>query len=242
MTAVMLSGDADADGSFATVRVSDGAAHVAADGSPVRINPKEIDFADTSSGLRRAMKEVSDLVALADPDLAKRVRAIQDSAIGQKQEKLPALQQLKKTEKHPDALRALDEAIAIIQLRSSVPAERIAACKLLGEIHSLAAFDTIKTIHAEAEKAGDKATVLAARTAIMSIEGHISRINAVGTAFRGLSLGSVLLVVAIGLAITFGLMGIINMAHGEFIAVGAYTTYVIQNIFAGGLNLSPFGM
>lgn len=49
--------------------------------------------------------------------------------------------------------------------------------------------------------------------------------------FNGISVSSILLLAAIGLAITFGLMGVINMAHGEFIMIGAYTTYVIQNIF-----------
>jgi urea transport system permease protein len=240
-TPVLLSGTADGDGSFATVRVSDDTPLAAADGSPVRINPKSVESAETSSGLRKAMKEVADLVALADPDLAKRVRAIQDSAIGQKAEKLPALQLLKTTEKDPKALRALDESISIIQLRSAVPEERIAALNRLGELHSLSAFDTIKTILAESEKAGDKAMMAASSGALRKIERHISRINAAGTAFRGLSLGSVLLVVAIGLAITFGLMGVINMAHGEFIAVGAYTTYVIQNVFGQGLKFSPFG-
>ena len=139
-------------------------------------------------------------------------------------------------------IRALQESISIIQLRSPLPAERLAACAKLGELKSLAAYDTIKTILAEAQAAKDAPMALAARTAIASIESHISTINAAGTAFRGLSLGSVLLVVAIGLAITFGLMGIINMAHGEFIAVGAYTTYVIQNVFGAGLKLSPFGV
>ena len=60
-----------------------------------------------------------------------------------------------------------------------------------------------------------------------------------GTLFRGLSLGSILLVAALGLAITFGLMGVINMAHGEIIVVGAYTTYLVQNIFGAGAFL-PF--
>ncbi|MGL4400268.1 MAG: urea ABC transporter permease subunit UrtB [Luteolibacter sp.] len=240
-TPVLLSGAADGGGAFATIRVSDGSPLLAADGSPVRIKPKEVEAAETDSGLRKVMKEVADLVALADPDLAKRVRAIQDSAIGQKAEKLPALQLLKTTEKHPKALRALDESISIIQLRSSVAEERVAALSRLGELHSLSAFDTIKTILAESEKAGDKAMIAASTGALLKIERHISRINAAGTAFRGVSLGSVLLVVAIGLAITFGLMGVINMAHGEFIAVGAYTTYVIQNIFGAGLKLSPFG-
>jgi urea transport system permease protein len=240
-TPVILSGAADGADSFVTVRVSDDSPLLASDGSAIRINPKEVEYAETDSGLRKAMKEVADLVALADPDLPKRIRAIQDSAIGQKAEKLPALQLLKTTEKNPQAARALDESIAIIQLRSSVLAERIAACQKLGELQSLSAYDTVKTVLAESEKAGDKPMIAAAGSALKKIDGHISRINALGTAFRGVSLGSVLLVVAIGLAITFGLMGVINMAHGEFIAVGAYTTYVIQNIFGEGLKLSPFG-
>jgi urea transport system permease protein len=242
VTPVILTGSAAGDGSFATLRVTDNSPLLAPDGSPVRINPKEVEFADTDSGLRRAMKEVSDLAALADPDPAKRIRAITDSAIGQKQEKLPALIQLQKSENDPKAQRALQEAISIIQLRSAVANERIAACKKLGELQSLAAHSTIKTLLAEAEAGKDNALASAARKSVVQIDGHISRINAAGTAFRGLSLGSVLLVVAIGLAITFGLMGIINMAHGELIAVGAYTAYIIQNVFAAGLKLSPFGM
>jgi urea transport system permease protein len=241
-TPVLLTGSANKDGFFATIRLVDGSAVLAADGSPIRINPKTVEAAETDSGLRKVMKEVSDLVSLADPDLAKRVRAIQDSAIGQKLEKLPALLALKTTEKHPSAIRALDESIAIIQLRSTSASERVAACTQLGQLKSLPAYDTIKTILTDAEKNSDAATIRAAKAALKAIDTHVSQINAAGTAFRGLSLGSVLLVVAIGLAITFGLMGIINMAHGEFIAVGAYTAYVIQNLFATGLKLSPFGL
>jgi urea transport system permease protein len=242
LTAVTLTGEAAADGTLATVQVADGTPLLDASGAVVRINPKITDFADTTSGLRRAMKEVSDLAALANPDLAKRLRAIQDSSIGQNQQKLPALLALQQSETHPKAVRALMESIAIIQLKSPDRQERIAACNTLASIKSLASHDIIKSLKAEAEKSKDAELVDAAQKAIVAIDSHISSINAVGTAFRGLSLGSVLLVVAIGLAITFGLMGIINMAHGELIAVGAYTTYMIQNIFAAGLQLSPFGM
>lgn len=242
LTAVTLTGEAAADGTLATVQVADGTPLLDASGAVVRINPKITDFADTTSGLRRAMKEVSDLAALANPDLAKRLRAIQDSSIGQNQQKLPALLALQQSETHPKAVRALKESIAIIQLKSPDRQERIAACNTLASIKSLASHDIIKSLKAEAEKSKDAELVDAAQKAIVAIDSHISSINAVGTAFRGLSLGSVLLVVAIGLAITFGLMGIINMAHGELIAVGAYTTYMIQNIFAAGLQLSPFGM
>ncbi len=241
-TAVLLTADEDAEGAFTTIKLTDGSPMLAADGTPVRINPMAVDFADTSSSIRRAMKEVSDLVALADTDLDTRIRAIQDSAIGQKAEKLPGLVQLQKTEKDPRAQRALKESIAIINLRSTNPAEVIAACNVLGEMGSLSAYDTIKSVLSEAEEAGEKPTAAAAEKALAAIDSHISTINAAGTLFRGLSLGSILLVVAIGLAITFGLMGIINMAHGEFIAVGAYTAYVVENIFTKGLNLSPFGI
>lgn len=239
--AVLLTGEADAADSFATIRLSDASPMLAADGSPVRINPKTVDFADTDSGLRKAMKEVTDLAALADPDPAKRIRAIQDSSVGQKSEKLPALEALQALEKNPKVLRALGESIAIIQLKSADHHERIAACQTLADLKSIAAQDIIKSVLADATAAGDQETIIAAKKAIATIDAHIRAINAYGTVFRGLSLGSVLLVVAIGLAITFGLMGIINMAHGELIAVGAYTTYIIQNVFAAGLKLSPFG-
>lgn len=238
---VLLTGDASAEGTHATVRVSDGSPVLAADGSPVRIDEKAVEAAETDSGLRKAMKEVSDLAALANPDPKKRAQAVSDSAIGQNVAKLPALLMLQKTEKDPKVRRVLEESIALIQLRSTVPAEKLAACKKLGELGSMAAPDALKLVLKEATAAGDKETAAAAGSALRAIERHVSRVNAAGTAFRGISLGSVLLVVAIGLAITFGLMGVINMAHGEFIAVGAYTTYVIQNVFAGGLKLSPFG-
>ncbi len=241
VTALLLTGQPNADGASAAVKLVDGTPFTGADGKPILINPDEVPAADTTSSIRRAMKEVSDLAALSDPDPVRRLRAVKDSAIGQNPEKLPGLQLLEKTEKDAKIQRALRESIALIQLKSSVPAEKIAACKTLGDLHSLAAQDALRAVLKEAQAAGDKELAAAAQAAIDSINGHISRINAAGTAFRGLSLGSVLLVVAIGLAITFGLMGVINMAHGEFIAVGAYTTYVIQNVFAAGLKLSPFG-
>jgi len=242
ITALLLTGTPNADGASAAVKLLDGTPFTTPEGQPILINPDEVPAADTTSAIRRAMKEVSDLAALADPDPVRRLRAVKDSAIGQKPEKLPGLQLLEKTEKDGKIQRALRESIALIQLKSAVPAEKIAACKTLGDLHSLAAQDALRIVSKEANAAGDKELAAAADSAIASINAHVSRINAAGTAFRGLSLGSVLLVVAIGLAITFGLMGVINMAHGEFIAVGAYTTYVIQNVFANGLKLSPFGV
>ena len=210
-------------------------------GNQVGVTKFELDLAETNSKLRKAMKEVSDLAALADPDVEKRIKAIESSSVGQRQDKLSGLLELQKIETDSKAKKALEQAIAIINLRSDDKAKRLDAAEYLGRLGSLPAFDLLKTIAAEFKKSGDKEMEKAALLAVSRIETHISRINAAGTLFRGVSSGSVLLVVAIGLAITFGLMGIINMAHGEFIAVGAYTTYVVQNVFASGLRLSPFG-
>src|SRR5260221_2523098 len=84
-------------------------------------------------------------------------------------------------------------------------------------------------------------TLTATRLAIKQIEEYMWWGNLFGTAFHGLSLAAVLLVAALGLAITFGLMGIINMAHGEVMMVGAYTSFVVQNIFKGWFGASGRG-
>jgi hypothetical protein len=153
---VLLTGEPDAEGTFATLRLADDSPLLAPDGNPVRINPKVVDFADTSSGLRRAMKEVADLTALADPDPEKRIRAIQNSSIGQKAEKLPALIELQLIEKDPGARKALDESIALIRLKSADRQERLASCKTLGNLGSIAALDVIKGVLSDAQSANDE--------------------------------------------------------------------------------------
>ncbi|MFL2948586.1 MAG: urea ABC transporter permease subunit UrtB [Nitrospinales bacterium] len=70
-----------------------------------------------------------------------------------------------------------------------------------------------------------------AKKAISSIERRQFFIDQIANLFYGMSLGSILLLAALGLAITFGLMGVINMAHGEMLMIGAYSTFVIQNLF-----------
>src|SRR4029078_590747 len=71
----------------------------------------------------------------------------------------------------------------------------------------------------------------AAQASLRAVEGKLVWGDRLGVLFSGISLGSILLLAALGLAITYGLMGVINMAHGELIMIGAYTTYLIQNLF-----------
>ncbi len=75
----------------------------------------------------------------------------------------------------------------------------------------------------------------AAERAIRSIDAGQRKGELAGAVFTGVSLGSVLLLTALGLAISYGLMGVINMAHGEFLMIGAYTTFVVQNLFRAHL-------
>jgi urea transport system permease protein len=138
--------------------------------------------------------------------------------------------------------RALQEAIAVTRLKEPDDAVKLAALKELKSLHSLSSYDLIRTAMREAEAVGSTRVATAAKVALGAIDNHKSNVNFFGTLFRGLSLGSILLIVAIGLAITFGLMGVINMAHGEMIAVGAYATYLVENIFGTGITIPFFGL
>jgi len=232
---VTLADAKDADDKQAATRLYDGQPLKDPEGKPLRITASDFDTAEHDSSLRGVMKGVLDLLALADPDPAKRIAAISPIGMAQDDEKLPALYAAQKVEKDSSVQRALKEAVALIQLKDPEPTVQIAAAKFLGEMGSIPSQDFL--LQLTKDKADNPDVVKAATVARAAIVSHLQVVNAIGTAFRGLSTGSILLVVAIGLAITFGLMGVINMAHGELIAVGAYTTYVVQGLFATGVVL-----
>ena len=239
---IVLAGEPDGEGRQGAKRVADDQVLRDAGGTEVRVLAADLELAETDSNLRRAMKDVSDMVALKDADPRLRAKAAQDIGLEQNIEKLEVLKAARASEKDGAVSRALDEAVALVQLRSESQDDRLAGCATLGRLGSIPAQDTLRSVRDEATAAGDTALAQAAGSALEAIGAHVQRVNAAGTVFRGLSAGSVLLVAAIGLAITFGLMGVINMAHGELIVVGAYTTYMVQNVFGAGMQLSPFGM
>ncbi len=238
---VQLSGDKDEQGAQAATSVDTGQPILAPTGRPLRLIAADLTAVEHNGALRRAMKAVLDLLDLSTANVEKRVRAIQTIGSSQNVEKLPALQARAKIETAPAAQLALREAIALIQLKSPDTPTKLAALKELETLHTIASADPLKAALKEAETANHPSVANAARAALNAVDSHLMTVNFFGTLFRGLSLGSVLLVVALGLAITFGLMGVINMAHGEMIAVGAYTTYVVQNLFGEGMDLMiPF--
>jgi len=124
---------------------------------------------------------------------------------------------------------ALQEALALIRLAHGAPAVRILAAQSLGDLHSFDAMPALQKLGVDA--AASPAERDAAIQAIRQIERWSLLVRTVETVFQGASLASILLLMALGLAIVFGLMGVINMAHGELMALGAYSTYVVQNVF-----------
>ena len=138
----------------------------------------------------------------------------------------------------------MEESSALLKLASDDPSVKIAAADTLGELRSQNGVPAMKKLVAAGESAEatepQKAVATAAAAAIHRIEIWGSWSNAIETCFRAISLSSVLLIMSLGLAIVFGLMGVINMAHGELMMVGAYATFVTQEIFKAYLPPSMF--
>ena len=142
---------------------------------------------------------------------------------------IPVLARALEGETNVDVRVALEDALAKLRLRSSDAADRLGAVKRLGWRASEAAVPQLQALLAGET---DPAVRAAARTALQDIDRFVVQRNAIGYLFNGVSLGAVLLLMSLGLAVTFGLMGIINMAHGEMLMLGSYTAYVVQEIFA----------
>ena len=141
----------------------------------------------------------------------------------------PVVEEALKKESDRWVRHALAEALALIQLANGTPAQRAAAARSLGDLHSESAMPSLQRL--AADTAASPAERAAAVMAIRGIERWGLLTRTVETLFQGASLASILLLMALGLAVVFGLMGVINMAHGELMALGAYSTFVVQNWF-----------
>nr|WP_315231155.1 urea ABC transporter permease subunit UrtB [uncultured Albidiferax sp.] len=113
-------------------------------------------------------------------------------------------------------------------LNSDDKASRLDAVKTLAD-SSNPATKTVLLARLKTETDSDVKIALAA--ALAKVDAALAWGDKLGAIFSGISLGSILLLVALGLAITYGLMGVINMAHGELMMIGAYATYVVQTLF-----------
>jgi len=242
-TPVLLEEAQDANGKARAIRILDGQILKDGKGAELRFGSSELDTADVDMRLRSAIQQALDSLALTDPDPQARQSAVLKLGNSQKVRYIPLLQARLAREGDAGVRKALAEGVALLQLADPDAKVQLAAVGQLTRLQDMGSLDSLKRLAANPDCPADVAK--SASQAIRVIELHIQRVNFFGTIFHGVSLGSVLLVVALGLSITFGLMGIINMAHGEMIAVGAYTCYVVQNLFGAGFGFHvvlPFNL
>ncbi|MEC8880212.1 MAG: urea ABC transporter permease subunit UrtB [Pseudomonadota bacterium] len=183
--------------------------------------------------LRQQIRDLKSVTALANPNPLARREAAQRLVGNTDPVVLDALRLRQAEEANPLVKGVIDTALNIAVLRdpASQLNERLNAIDAVAGSLEPAVRNVLRDRLAQSDAAAERN---AAERALKKIDLRTERYETADTIFFGLSLGSVLLLAAIGLAITFGVMGVINMAHGELIMLGAYTTFVVQQIFPDG--------
>ena len=201
------------------------------------------DLTDISPGrkVRKIANSSKFLIRLASPSPEVRMSGVKKAGDPpQNIDAIPSLQRISKEDTDEKIQWTARESLLLIRLAGIIPEQtakdREAAIHELGNIKSLRALPRLQTlldelIKSEEKPEGTKALSAAAKKSIKQIESHEISVDRFNSIFQGLSLGSVLVLMALGLAITFGLMGVINMAHGELMMIGAYTAFEIQRAF-----------
>ncbi|MFZ3388365.1 urea ABC transporter permease subunit UrtB [Buttiauxella gaviniae] len=143
---------------------------------------------------------------------------------------LPLLQQRLKAETNEDVRSELEGVVAQLQLTSSDAKVRLNAVELLSHSADPDTQALLKPL-SDAQTEPDAQVRKAANEGLQKIQHRLMLGDILGQAFMGISLGSILLLAALGLAITYGLLGVINMAHGEMLMLGAYSAWLVQSVF-----------
>jgi urea transport system permease protein len=177
--------------------------------------------------LRREIDGVLAAFKLLSPERATRLEAAKALAGGADAVMLPLVKKALEKETDPDIKPLLELTASSMEMNGGDKEARLAAIRRLGESNS----PNSRTLLAEAVTDADEDIRIAAQKSLREVQGKLAWGERAGLLFAGVSLGSILLLAALGLAITYGLMGVINMAHGELIMIGAYTTYVVQILF-----------
>jgi urea transport system permease protein len=219
---------ADAASKAVLIKQADGKLADAATGAPVSHSPAGLATVRLNNRLRRVVEAALGSLTLLSPEPARRVQAAQSVFKSHDAAALPVIDGALQKETNPTVRRAFIEARAAILLfkpdaTEAEKLEAIATVKAKGDRDALALLTGLT---------GDQpaSVVSGAANATAAIQRTLMLWSYAQNAWYGLSLGSVLLLAAIGLAITFGVMGVINMAHGEMVMIGAYVTFMVQEV------------
>lgn len=195
-----------------------------------------------NNSLRRALRTALASIEINSTIVSVRKLSVQNLIKAPNKDLRPLIFEAYKKEKIPVIRELMGVALATIDITSQDQETRLNAIKTLSLTVEPAAVSLLQRLMAKDDEGQyieqDAEVVTAAVAALKKVNGKISVYSFIETLFFGLSLGSVLLLAAIGLAITFGVMGVINMAHGEMIMLGAYTTFAIQQIFPQWIEVS----
>jgi urea transport system permease protein len=204
----------------------------------------ELTRIGTNNRLRRVLRTTVARFDLANPDAAVRLAAVKEMLRSVDEPTVALLQERAATEPDAAVRYEIDTGLALAALNSSDQATRLQAIDTLADRMGLDVRNRLATLTEKAEDGSflepDEAVRTAASAALSRIDNWRLLNSIVEMLFFGLSLGSVLVLVAIGLGITFGVMGVINMAHGELLMLGAYTTYVVQTLMPNHVDSSLF--
>jgi urea transport system permease protein len=206
------------------------------------VAPDQLTKIGTNNRLRRVLRTAVAGFGLSSPDAAVRLEAVQDLLRSLDDANIALLRERLGVETDPQIKREIGTGMALAALDGSDTAARLQAIATLRQTMRQ---DVRNRLAALNEKSPDGTFVEtdeqirnAAASAVHVIDNWRTFYSGVETLFFGLSLGSVLVLVAIGLAITFGVMGVINMAHGELMMLGAYSTYVVQTAMPRHIEIS----
>jgi urea transport system permease protein len=199
---------------------------------------REVSRISVNNQLRGSLRSMLASLKLEHEDPDERSAAIREVGESEDLAMLPTLEQLLMIEEHSGVRASIEMAIATLNLDSTDTPTRLAAIETVsgnvsahvrGKLTALSGNDSL-----------DEETRAGALRALNSIQSRVAFFELIQTAFFGLSLGSILVLAAIGLSVTFGIMGVINMAHGELMMLGAYTTYVVQQLMPNSIGASLF--
>jgi urea transport system permease protein len=196
----------------------------------------------TNNGLRRTLRTTVAHFALSSPDAAVRLDAVRDMLRSLDDATVALLRERMGVEKNSGVKKEISTGLALAALDGTDTRARLESIATLSqsvsqEVRNRMALLLDKSPDGSFVESDEKVR-RAAATAVQTIDSWRTFYSGIETLFFGLSLGSVLVLIAIGLAITFGVMGVINMAHGELMMLGAYTTYAVQVAMPGHIGIS----
>jgi urea transport system permease protein len=210
-------------------------AHDVVSGAPASGDVSQLRTPVVSNVVRRTLSSVLAQLQLQSPDVAARLAAAEELNKRPRADAVEAIRAALEKENDARVRDVLEMGLVQVRLSSDDPQVRLEAIAMIRSSGNLGLRPHLELLTTQREDGSfaesDPAVRQAAAEALGSFERAQFFISTVANLFYGLSLGSILLLAALGLAITFGLMGVINMAHGEMLMLGAYGTYVIQRLF-----------